>query len=87
MQVSNVTLAQLALKPTVTSLLATLIAKTCLGQFVEQKNRELIEQKNTIPKGLNSYNFGNGLDYEKIGSKPRKRAQLSRQKLSAIAKT
>jgi hypothetical protein len=39
------------------------------GQFVEQKNRELFEQKNTIPKELNSYNFGNLLDYAKIGSK------------------
>jgi hypothetical protein len=26
-------------------------------RFVEQKSRELFEQKNTIPKGLNSYNF------------------------------
>jgi hypothetical protein len=40
-----------------------------MKQFVEQKNRELFEQKNTVPKELNSYNFGNLLDYAKIGSK------------------
>jgi hypothetical protein len=27
------------------------------GQFVEQKNRELFEQKNTLPKELNDYSL------------------------------
>jgi hypothetical protein len=27
------------------------------GLFVEQKNRELFEQKNTIPSGLDSRNY------------------------------
>jgi hypothetical protein len=40
------------------------------GLFVEQKNYALFEQKNTIPNGLNSYNFDAGLDYGKTtGSK------------------
>jgi len=34
------------------------------ARFVEQKNRELFEQKNTIPSRLNSYNFASGLDYD-----------------------
>jgi hypothetical protein len=32
-------------------------------QFVEQKNYALFEQKNTVPKRLNSYNFAARLDY------------------------
>jgi hypothetical protein len=41
-------------------------------------------QKNTIPSGLNSYNFDAGLDYENTtGSKRLQAAELSRQKLSA----
>jgi hypothetical protein len=44
------------------------------GQF-EQKNYALFEQKNTIPKELNSYNFAVLLDYAKIGSKHQKRAR------------
>ena len=34
------------------------------GSIVEQKKRELFEQKNTIPNKLNSYNFAaNDFDY------------------------
>jgi hypothetical protein len=32
-------------------------AKSKDGSIVEQKNRELFEQKNTIPSGLESRNF------------------------------
>jgi hypothetical protein len=33
------------------------------AQLFEQLLNFLFEQKNTIPKGLNSYNFDAGLDY------------------------
>jgi hypothetical protein len=36
-----------------------------MTRFVEQKHHELFEQKNTIPRGLNSNNFGAELYYRK----------------------
>jgi hypothetical protein len=50
-----------------------------MQQIRQQKNRELLEQKNTIPKELNSYNFAVLLDYRKTGCKHQKRPSLSRQ--------
>jgi len=46
------------------------------GQFVEQKNYALFEQKNTIPKGLNSYNLSARFDLDHTtGSKHQKPAE------------
>jgi len=54
------------------------------AQLFEQLLNFLFEQKNTIPKGLNSYNFDAGLDYENTtGSERLQAAELSRQKPSA----
>jgi hypothetical protein len=61
----------------------TIIHNSQTDQLSGQSLNFLSGQKNTIPKGLNSYNFGaTDFDYT-IGSKHQKRAQLSRQKLSA----